>query len=498
MNLHNVGLIAKREFIANVRTKAFWISALSVPVVAVVGGAMAAFVADIRSVESYAVVDQSGWVHDATRRHVIASDVDAALNAIASAPALPREGETGALLDEVANVIDDPSEREAFRARAIDLIFTLRTESGRIRAPATAAERFADWWVTKPDAVAGEFADVSLAAYREVEPQRLDAAHLNALVDDGSLRGYFVIPDDPVRTSEGARYVSGSLTDQGISRWYGRQVSEVVQAQRLREESIDPDTAEWLREPVTFEVAKPAGAGAESAEDVDYIAEWAPAGLVYLLWLSIFTTNQILLASTIEEKAGKLAELLLASVSPAELMAGKVAGIGAAGFSAILAWVALALIGLGGVASAGTLPVGPLLQPALLIGLPVYFLLGYLFYASLYCAVGALCNTIQETQSLATPLVFITFLPLFLVFPVTRDPSGAVAVAASWIPPLTPFVMLNRMADPPSILTLVGTTALMVVSVWYMLRLGGRIFENGILRTGKPPSLRQLPSLLRG
>lgn len=498
MNLRNAGLIAKREFIANVRTKAFWISALSVPVVAVVGGAMAAFVADIRSVASYAVLDQSGWVHDATRRHVIATDIDVALDAIAGAPALPGEGGAGALLDEVRNVIDDPPRREAFRARAIDLIFTLRTESGRIRQPSTAVERFADWWVADPDAVAGEFADVSLVDYREVQPARLDTVHLNSLVEEGLLRGYFVIPDDPVHSAEGARYVSASFTDQGISRWYGRQVTEVVQAQRLREESIDPDTAEWLREPVAFEAAKPAGAGAEAAEDVDYIAQWAPAVLVYLLWLSIFTTNQILLASTIEEKAGKLAELLLASVSPTELMAGKVVGIGAAGLSAILAWVALALIALGGVATSGTLPVGPLLQPALLIGLPVYFLLGYLLYASLYCAVGALCNTIQEAQSLATPLVFFTILPIFLVFPVTRDPSGAVAVATSWIPPLTPFVMLNRMADPPSALTLVGTTALMVVSVWYMLRLGGRIFENGILRTGKPPSLRQLPSLLRG
>ena len=58
--------------------------------------------------------------------------------------------------------------------------------------------------------------------------------------------------------------------------------------------------------------------------------------------------------------------------------------------------------------------------------------------------------------------------------------------------------MLNRMADPPGILTFAGTTVLLAASVWYSLRLGGRVFENGILRTGKPPSLKQLPSLLRG
>ena len=159
----------------------------------------------------------------------------------------------------------------------------------------------------------------------------------------------------------------------------------------------------------------------------------------------------------------------------------------------------MALIALGAGASlGGDLNIGTVLKPALLAGFLVYFLLGYLFYAALYCAVGSLCNTIQEAQSLALPLVLVPMMSFLLVVPVTNDPNGLVAMVTSWIPPLTPGVMLNRMADPPGIATVVGTTALMVASVWYMLRLGGRIFENGILRTGKPPSLRQLPSLLRG
>ena len=506
MSPRSVGLVARREFLENARTKAFWIGALSVPVLLVVTAAVGGFFASIRSVDTYAVLDQSGWVHDATRRHIIAEDLTEALDVIArrsvSSPA-DASNEREALLAEVRTAIDSDEDREAFQTRAAQLIFTLATESGRIPSPSLAVEKFADWWVSDVDAVADAFGDISLADYRELVPSRLDAAHLNALIAEDRLDGYFVIPEDPVRSGEGARYVTENLTDQDMSRWYGRSLTEVVQAQRLREENIDAETAEWLNETISFEAAKPLGAGAETAEDADFLAQWAPIGLVYLLWISIFTINQMLLTSTIEEKSGKLAEVLLSSVSPADLMAGKVAGIGGAGLAIIAVWiatfVAFALAGLGLMARAGAeFDIGPLLNPAFLIGFVVYFLLGYLLYAAIFCAIGSLCNTIQDAQSMMMPMILVLMIPFLLVFPVARDPNGTLAVVASWIPPLTPFVMLNRMADPPGFLTFAGTSVLLAASVWYSLRLGGRVFENGILRTGKPPSLKQLPSLLRG
>ena len=499
MNWRNAGLVAKRELLEQVRTKAFWLGAISLPLLMVGFGLVGGLVATIDSVDRYAVLDQSGWVHDATRQHIVANDIDAALDAIANGRGTSAGDGLDALMADVRAAVAEEDARDAFHSRATELVFTLAAESGRIADPSLPVERFADWWVANPDAVAGAFAGVSLARYREVSPARLDAAHLNALVQEGRIRGYFVVPDDPVRSGDGAHYVADNLTNQGLTRWYGRQVTEVVQAQRMREENIDPGTAEWLKEAVSFAAAKPSGTGSESASEADFLEQWVPAGFVFLLWLSIFTINQMLLTSTIDEKSGKLAELLLASMSPADLMAGKVLGIGGAGLAIVGVWVAMGLVALGtGASVGGNFTVGAVLKPALLAGFLVYFLLGYLFYAAMYCAVGSLCNTIQEAQSLALPLVLVPMLPFLLVMPVTNDPNGIVAVVTSWIPPLTPGVMLNRMADPPGIPTLIGTTALMVASVWYVLRLSGRIFENGILRTGKPPSLRQIPSLLRG
>lgn len=501
MTLRNIGLVAAREFLANARTKSFWLGALAVPVLLIGGALVAGFVASLGSVATYAVVDQSGWLHDAARRHIVGRDVASALDDLEDAA--PLAGDGRALLAEVQAAIG--GDREAFEERAAELIFTLGAESGRIHQPDLLAERFADWWVSDPDAVAEAFGDVSLADYREVVPARRDSGYLNELVDEGTLRGYFVIPDDPVASGEGARYVTSNLANTDLGQWYGRRVTEVVQQQRLREEDIDPATAEWLREPIAFEASKPSAEGIEVAEAGDFIAQWAPTGLVYLLWISIFTSSQMLLTSTIEEKSNRLAEILLSCISPADLMAGKVFGIAATGVTIIAIWVAsFLLIALAGfqLAAAGGLDVdsldlGPLLNPAFLAGFVVYFVFGYLFFGAMFCAIGSLCDSLQDAQSMMTPLVVLLMIPLLVMVPVGRDPSGALAAVMSWIPPMTPFVMLNRMAHPPGAFTFIGTTALMAASVWLMLALAGRIFAGGILRTGKPPSLKQLPSLLR-
>jgi ABC-2 type transport system permease protein len=96
------------------------------------------------------------------------------------------------------------------------------------------------------------------------------------------------------------------------------------------------------------------------------------------------------------------------------------------------------------------------------------------------------------------PIQLLLIVPLIVMMPIGRDPNGLLAQVLSWLPPFTPFVMMNRAAFPPGLFTYVGTTVLMVISIYFALRLAARIFETGVLMTGKPPRLRQILSLLRG
>ena len=174
----------------------------------------------------YAVIDRSGWLGDAARRDIIASDVEAFLDALAgTVPADP-------LLAEAL------AARAAFEARAVDLIHTLSVESGRLRAPAALHERFARWWMDHPGAVRAAAPEVSFTRFVEVYPAR-PLGRLGGLVSDGSLDGYFVIPDDSVATGEAPRFVGRKAAAGDIEAWYGAVTEALVARQRVLEANED-------------------------------------------------------------------------------------------------------------------------------------------------------------------------------------------------------------------------------------------------------------------
>jgi ABC-2 type transport system permease protein len=109
-----------------------------------------------------------------------------------------------------------------------------------------------------------------------------------------------------------------------------------------------------------------------------------------------------------------------------------------------------------------------------------------------------MANNLKEAQTLMMPVQLLLIVPLIVMVPIGRDPHGLLAQVLSWLPPFTPFVMMNRAAFPPSEFTYIGTTLLMLVSIYLALALAARVFETGVLMTGKPPRLWQLLRLLRG
>jgi ABC-2 type transport system permease protein len=111
--------------------------------------------------------------------------------------------------------------------------------------------------------------------------------------------------------------------------------------------------------------------------------------------------------------------------------------------------------------------------------------------------VGATCNTVKEAQSYMGVATLMLLLPMFTMAYIPRDPNGTLATTLSWIPPYTPFVMLNRiMADPP-LRDVIGTLVLLIVCITLSLWGAGRIFRTGILRTGQPPRFLELVRWLR-
>jgi ABC-type Na+ efflux pump permease subunit len=237
-------------------------------------------------------------------------------------------------------------------------------------------------------------------------------------------------------------------------------------------------------------------AGREAVNATDIIKQWAPSGFVYLLWLAIFVIVQMLLNNTIEEKSNRIIEVLLSSVTPGELMMGKLFGIAAVGMTMVGCWM-LALFGILSWKSGGASEVAgqmlAVLKTSNLIPLfSLYFVLGYLLYAAFFLSIGSVCNTIKEAQSYMGLFTLIMMVPLMTMMFIPKDPNGPLARVLSWIPLYTPFTMMNRAnADPPWI-DLVGTLALLAASTIFALWASGKIFRIGILRTGQPPKIVEM------
>ena len=330
-----------------------------------------------------------------------------------------------------------------------------------------------------------------------------DEDELNRLVRDEEIAAYFVIPPRPEQGSEGARYVTRNLADDDLPDWFTARVSEVVQRRRLAEARLDPALVQFVQEPIRFEERKVSGTGeAEEVSARDRIRQLAPMVFVYLLWVAVFSAAQMLLTSTIEEKSNRIVEVLLSSISPVQLMAGKITGVAWTGLAMIGAWILSFFVVVKFVppmlGAPATFDVSFILQdPVYLISFAIYFVLGYLLFSAMVATIGAAVNTLKESQNLMTPITVLLIVPLFAMMPIAQDPNGGLAKVMSWIPLFTPFVMMNRAAGPPSLVEYVGTTALLIVSIAIALWAAAKVFRIGVLMTGKAPTPREIIRWIR-
>jgi len=495
----SVLLVAAREFLENIRTKGFWISILLLPVILLAASVVPVLLTRTEDVARYAVIDASGWVADAVQTRVLQDDLVRLLDGLVA-----QEDEALSVpLADLRHVIVGVDHGQ-LAAETATMLMLLEHESASLSAPTTPAERLANFWMTEPDTALRFVADLSISRWRRTETVPFDRVALNHALAREELLGYFVIPEDPVASAVGAQYVTRTLTNPELRLWYERWVTDVIRDRRIREENIAPAVADWIQSPVRFAALQLTDEGAETEVGLeDTLAQWAPVAFVYLLWISIFAVTQMLLTNTVEEKSNKLVEVLLSSIAAVDLMAGKIVGIAATGLTIVATWlvifIVMALALPHWLDAPMTVDLAKLVDnPLYLSSFVVYFLLGYLFYAALLCSLGSLASNLKEAQNLMMPVQLCLIVPLLVMIPIGRDPGGWLAVTLSWFPPLTPFVMMNRAAFPPGIATYLGTTLLLLVSIWLALRLAARIFETGILMSGKPPRIRQLLRLLRG
>jgi ABC-2 type transport system permease protein len=502
--MRRILLVAHREFMQNVQTKGFWFGILFFPILLTAFIAVPQLLERTKSARRYAVLDQSGWLLDAVNARIAEGDLRLVLET--TVERLEDAAEFQALPAALQQVARDVAAMTADERDALAGVLVRRGDADAVPEPVRDllvrhGGILRAWWASAtPDTLRRIDDNVSVSRYIQVPaPTGPNAAEqLNAQVADNAIFAYFVLEASPVEGSGGSRYLSKNLTDEDLRGWFGRMVTSVVREQRLEREHIDPLIARWIQTPVRFEVRKvSAGGTEESIGERDTLRQWAPVVFVYLLWISVWSVSQMLMMNTVEEKSSRVIEVLLSSVSPVELLAGKIAGIAATGLTMVLFWLTTFFLGTkylpGMLGASNELELSAIASDPLLIGsFLAYFLLGYLLFAAILVGLGSVCNTVSDAQNMMPALLLLLIVPLLSMVPIGRDPNGMLAKVLSYIPPFTPFVMMNRAAGPPSAAEYVITTALLVVSILAALWAGAKVFRIGVLLTGKPPKFREI------
>ncbi|MGJ3242834.1 MAG: ABC transporter permease [Opitutales bacterium] len=328
---------------------------------------------------------------------------------------------------------------------------------------------------------------------------------LSEAVRRGEYAAFIIIEPwalDPVavRQSEepAYRYFAENLTYQPLPGWLEDALNQAVRSIRLTREGIDPEQVRRLTvagDLDRFNLAELGPDGkVESAGEADPVVTlMVPFGAVMLLFFCANMSSPIMLNNVIEEKMQKIAEVLLAAVTPLQLMAGKLIGSIGASLTLGLVYLAPGLLFLGMRDVLDQVPV------AVWIAFPFFLLLTLLALGAVWGAIGAACSEIKDTQNFAGIAVFLLILPIFFAPVILENPDTGFARVVSLVPPFYPFLMLLRLGIPPGppawevAVGLLGCLVFTGLVLWA----GARIFRRGLLASGKTPSLLGLIRWIR-
>lgn len=454
-------LVTRRDYLGYVSAWGFWLGLLFTPVILAVFILAPTFAQNAQPTRYFTIIEQGTEFTDALRAELSDSESGMARAMLDPMAAIEdRESEKIAVFD--AAIDEGASVTEAFEQAGGNPDLLPRQDYVEVVPPVRTSEALAPY-------IAGE----TLIDTPE-GPQPLFAA--------------FLVNE----TSGEIEYWSENLQAQGLIS-AAQQAEQDLQLDRaLAKVNVSRDVltqARAARRDVTQQRVR-TGEDAEVGSEVTQ-ADQAPfvvsVMMAFSLWFLIFSVVNYLLMGTIEERSNKIFDSLLTSVKLPHMLAGKLLAVLLLSFtlvgfwsigSGVLMWFARDAIPadasqfLGAVVTAAA-------NPALFIPALISFVLGYLMYGSLFLALGSLCDTIQEAQTLMTPLIVTLMAPLAMLAFAIQDAESALIEIMAWVPVFTPFLLILRMPTEPPLWEVFAQLGLMTLTTLVILYLATRVYRAG-------------------
>jgi ABC-2 type transport system permease protein len=315
------------------------------------------------------------------------------------------------------------------------------------------------------------------------------------LPEDRKLDGVLLIPAD-VLTNAGAKltYYSRSATDLISQQEIARAATDALARLRLSERGIEPAVIEDVLRRTPVEAIQVSRTGEEKkGGELNFLVGFVFAAL---LFIPMLVYGVEIMRGIVQEKTDRIVEILISSLSPVQLLGGKVLGLAAVGLTQVSVWMFMGgtVAGLaGGMAAASGLHLGQFLRLSIVPYFFIFYLLGYMIYVCVYAVGGAISNSEKEAQQATTPAMLIIMVPWFLLAPILMNPESRMATVLSMIPLFTPITMFVRVlvSEPP--FWQVGVSIVLTIGTIFLLFwAAAKIFRVGILSYGKRPTIPEL------
>ena len=345
----------------------------------------------------------------------------------------------------------------------------------------------------------GLFGDTTRTRVEAIDTARIVRAESLATraVIAGAIRGFLIL-EPGVFLGKAVHYAGANATSLSDMQRIENTVRREVLAQQMRSLGISADDAERLkRASIELRAERITAQGRAGSGQISVLIAISVA---LLLYMTIFIYGQNVLRGVIEEKQTRVAEIVVSSVRPTTLLAGKVLGVGAVGLTQMLIWSAasvlmakyrvLLLEHFGVAAMPLQLPSISWQQGLMLV---LFFVLGYTFYAALFAAIGATVSSEQEAQQAQMPVVLLLVISIMFLQPVLNNPEGMLATNLGWLPFSSPIVMPLRMSAVTIPPWEIGLSLFALAAGCYIaVYIAARIYRTGLLMYGKRPSMREV------
>ncbi len=334
-------------------------------------------------------------------------------------------------------------------------------------------------------------------------------AALSQKILNNDITGYMMIPKDVIQSGDlnerkKVEFYAKNVSNFNLMRKLERAVSGVVRTIRLQDSGLDPNTINQLTRSINLETFKIVSGG-EEKKDGGFTFGVTYA-LVMILYMSMLLYGAAITRSVVEEKNTRVIEMIVSSVKPFQLMTGKILGVGSVGLLQFLIWGGFLIL-----ISMYAVQIGQMFgaNPASLVDIPslpvnvilffvIFFVLGFLFFATMYAAVGAMVNSDQEAQQMQMPVIIFLIIPIMMMMFIISNADSTLAVILSMVPFFSPIIMFMRVSVlmPPA-WEVALSILILILSIIGMIWLTGKIYRVGILMYGKRPTLPELIKWIR-